>query len=103
MTNNGERNKIETLREVDTLKLISCNWMFSVPVERYPDYKVSKQISQELEDFVQSLNCRFVEYGTGTGPSKQRIIAFTVKIEECVKENVEKIEQYLYDKVMPIV
>lgn len=103
MTNNRERNKDEALREVDILKLVSCRWMFSVPVDRYPDYKVSKQINQELEQFVEGLSCKLVECGSGTGPKQQPIIAFTVKIETNAEETVKKIELYLNSNVVPIV
>lgn len=103
MTNNSERIKSEALREVEILKLVSNRWMFSVPVQGYPDYKVSKKINKELEQFIEGLNCRLVECGSGTGPKQQPIIAFTVKIETNAEETVKKIEQYLNSNVLPIV
>ena len=103
MTNNSEKGKFETLREVDTLKLVGSCWMFSVPVKKYPDYIVSKKINGELAKFVEGLNCNLKECGSGTGPMHQPIIAFTVKIETNAEETVKKIEQYLCSNVVPIV
>ena len=103
MTNNSEKGKIETLREVDVLKLVGSCWMFSVPVKKYPDYIVSKKIDEELAKFVEGLGCNLKECGSGTGSKQQPIIAFTVKIETNAEETVKKIEQYLNRNVLPIV
>lgn len=103
MTNNSEKGKLGDLREVEVLKLVSSSWMFSVPVNGYPDYMVSKKINQELEQFVEGLNCILKECGSGTGPKQQPIIAFTVKIVTNAEETVKKIQQYLNSNVVPIV
>ena len=103
MTNNSKRSKLGDLREVETLKLVSSSWMFSVPVKGYPDYRVSKEINEGLKQFVEGLGCILKECGSGTGPKQQPIIAFTVKIEKNADEMVEKIEQYLTLNVVPIV
>lgn len=103
MTNNSEKGKLGALREVEVLKLVSNSWMFSVPVNGYPEYFVSKKINQELNEFVEGLGCILKECGSGTGPKQQPIIAFTVKIETNAEETVKKIQQYLNGNVVPIV
>lgn len=103
MTNNSEKGNLGDLREVEVLKLVSNSWMFSVPVDGYPDYFVSKKINQELNEFVEGLGCILKECGSGTGPKQQPIIAFTVKIETNAEETVKKIQQYLNGNVVPIV
>ena len=103
MTNNSENSKLGDLREVEVLKLVASRWMFTVPVKGYPNYTISKQINEALEQFVNGLKCKLVECGSGTGPKQQLIIAFTVKIEENAEEMVKKIVQYLNSNVVPIV
>lgn len=103
MTNNSEKGNLGDLREVEVLKLVSNSWMFSVPVDGYPDYFVSKKINQELNEFVEGLGCILKECGSGIGPKQQPIIAFTVKIETNAEETVKKIQQYLNGNVVPIV
>lgn len=103
MTNNSEKGNLGALREVEVLKLVSNSWMFSVPVDGYPDYFVSKKINQELNDFVEGLGCVLKECGSGTGPKQQLIIAFTVKIETNAEETIKKIQKYLNSNVVPIV
>lgn len=103
MTNNSEKRRIGDCREVERLKLIANSWMFSVPVRGYLDYNISKKINEELYQFVEGLGCFLKECGSGTGPRQEKIIAFTIKIEKDVDDNVEKIQQFIKHNVLPIV
>ena len=98
---NEKYGKTEGTREIDTLKLVASCWLFSVPVTRYPDYKLSREINDNLDKFVSNLGCVLRECGSGTGTMRQPIIAFRVRIEKDIEENVKKIKDYLTEKVMP--
>lgn len=105
MKKNGEYDKIGTERKVDILGLVARKWMFSVPVDKYPDYWVSRKVNDGLAQFVSGLEkCSLAECGTGTHNS-QLIIAFTVKIDKDVnvKQAVNKIEEYITENVVPLV
>ena len=100
-----EKSKTDEGREVETLKLVASCWLFSVPVTKhYPDYKLAQKIKEDVEQFVETLGCSFREYGTGTGPNSQQIVAFRVRIELAnAEEKVQKIKDFLAEKVMPII
>ena len=105
MKKNGEYDKIGTERKVDVLGLVARHWMFSVPVDKYPDCWVSNKVNDGLAQFVSGLEkCSLVECGSGTHNS-QPIIAFTVKIDKDVntEETVNKIEEYITENVVPLV
>lgn len=105
MKKNGEYDKIGTERKVDVLGLVARKWMFSVPVDKYPDCVVSSKVNNGLAQFVSGLErCCLAECGSGTHNSHP-IIAFTVKIDNDVnaEETVKKIEEYITENVVPLV
>lgn len=104
MTNNSVGIEIIAPRKVEVIKLVSQKWLFTITVTKYPDYKLSEKLRTELNQFVENLKCRLVEYGSGT-TRKTPIIAYTVRIEngENAEEFVKKIKEYILANVVPII
>ncbi len=105
MTNNGKETSLAERSGVDILKLVSQKWMFMIPVKKYPDYEVTGKVNSELEKFVKSIGCKLIECGSGSTSGKVLIVAYTVKIEDedHVEDLVQKVKNFLNEKVVPIV
>ena len=104
MTN--DRKELTTMeRGVDILKLVSQKWLFMIPVENYPDHKVSEEVKTKLGKFVDSIGCKLTECGSGTASYSTLIVAYTVKIEDedHVDELVQKVKDFLAKEVVPVV
>lgn len=105
MMNNSVGKEIKVLRKVEVIKMVSQKWLFTITVANYPDYKLSKKLNNDLDQFVEGLNCRLIECGTGTASERTPIVAYTVKIEDAenAEEIVKKIKEYIIVNMVPII